>query len=239
MTWTMRHRTQENCHARVIWYSHARMDGELGQMGFAPISIKLAGLPRLALGGAAVVLAALALPAQADVIEIGEDGHSWKAGGPPPLQGHYTPLPGVDSEDFEAALAQVPMTVPEFYRAHVAGLAIKYEISPSLIDALVWQESRWRHEAVSPVGARGLAQLMPGTAREMGVDIRDPFQNLEGGARYLRIQLNRFDGNLALALAAYNCGPERVARINGIPAIRETQLYVASIMGRLAAQSRS
>ncbi|MEO1921379.1 MAG: lytic transglycosylase domain-containing protein [Sphingomonadaceae bacterium] len=208
-------------------------------MGFAPITIKPARLPRLALGGAGIVSALFAMPALADVIEIGAEGHSWKVGGPPPQQGQYTPPPGVDGEDFEAALAQVPMTVPEFYRAHVAGLAIRYQLSPSLIDALVWQESRWRHEAVSPVGARGLAQLMPGTARDMGVDIHDPFQNLEGGARYLRIQLNRFEGNLALALAAYNCGPERVARVNGIPAIRETQLYVASIMGRLAAQSRS
>lgn len=208
-------------------------------MGFATINTKLDALPRRALGGVAAVLAMLALPAHADVIEIGEDGYDWKAGGPPPLQGHYSPPPGIDGEDFAAALAQVPMTVPEFYRAHVAGLAIKYQLSPSLIDALVWQESRWRHEAVSPVGARGLAQLMPGTARDMGVDIRDPMQNLEGGARYLRIQLNRFEGNLALALAAYNCGPERVARVNRVPGIRETQLYVASIMGRLAAQSRS
>lgn len=208
-------------------------------MRFAPNSMKYTGLPRSALGGLAILLCALAAPAQADVLEIGEEGHSWKAGGPPPEYGHFTAPPGVDGDAFEAALAQVPLTVPEFYRAHVAGLAIKYELSPSLIDALVWQESRWRHEAISPVGARGLAQLMPGTAREMGVDIRDPMQNLEGGARYLRIQLNRFEGNLALALAAYNCGPERVARINAIPAIRETQLYVASIMGRLAAQSRS
>lgn len=208
-------------------------------MGFAPNITRYANLPRLALGGVAAVLAAATAPAHADVIEIGDEGHSWKVGGPPVQQGQYAPPPGVDTEDFEAAMAQVPMTVPEYYRAHVAGLAIRYQLSPSLIDALVWQESRWRHEAVSPVGARGLAQLMPGTARDMGVDIRDPFQNLEGGARYLRIQLNRFEGNLALALAAYNCGPERVARINAIPAIRETQLYVASIMGRLAAQSRS
>lgn len=208
-------------------------------MRFAPINMKFAALPRSAFGGLAIVLGALAMPAQADVLEIGDEGHSWKAGGPPPEHGRFIAPPGVDGDAFEAALAQVPLTVPEFYRAHVAGLAVKYELSPALIDALVWQESRWRHEAISPVGARGLAQLMPGTARDMGVDSNDPFQNLEGGARYLRIQLNRFEGNLALALAAYNCGPERVARIRAIPAIRETQLYVASIMGRLAAQSRS
>lgn len=207
-------------------------------MGFALDDMENGRVLHRAFGAAALLCAMLASPATADVIEIGGDGHSWKAGGPVQT-GQYAPPPGIGQEQFDAVLDQVPYTVPEFYRAHVAGLAIKYQLAPALIDALVWQESRWRHDAVSPVGARGLAQLMPYTAREMGVDINDPLQNLEGGARYLRIQLNRFDGNLALALAAYNCGPERVARVNGIPAIRETQLYVSSIMGRLAAQSRS
>jgi soluble lytic murein transglycosylase-like protein len=79
---------------------------------------------------------------------------------------------------------------------------------------------------------------MPGTARDLGVDPRDPFQNLEGGARYLREQLDRFDGDLEKALAAYNAGPGRVIRANGIPRIRETQHYVAAILGRLSAHSR-
>lgn len=69
-------------------------------MGFAQISTKFASLPRLALGGTAIVLAALAFPAQADVIEIGEEGHRWKVSGPPPQLGHYTPPPGVSREDF-------------------------------------------------------------------------------------------------------------------------------------------
>jgi soluble lytic murein transglycosylase-like protein len=80
---------------------------------------------------------------------------------------------------------------------------------------------------------------MPGTAREMGVNPDDPFANLEGGARYLREQLDRFDGDLEKALAAYNAGPGRVIDANGIPRIRETQVYVASIMGRLSNHSRS
>ena len=115
---------------------------------------------------------------------------------------------------------------------------MRFDLSPSLLEALVWQESRWRENAVSPVGARGLAQLMPGTARYLGVDSADPFQNLEGGARYLREQLDRFDGNLEKALAAYNAGPGRVERAGGVPNIRETQNYVAAIMGRLANHSR-
>ena len=117
-------------------------------------------------------------------------------------------------------------------------LSSRYDLSPSLIEALVWQESRWRANAVSPAGARGLTQLMPGTARYLGVDPDDPYSNLEGGARYLREQLNRFDGNIEKALAAYNAGPGRVAAAGGIPRIRETQNYVAAIMGRLSAQPR-
>ena len=129
--------------------------------------------------------------------------------------------------------------VPVDYRAKVAELSARFDLSPSLIEALVWQESRWRTNAVSPVGARGLAQLMPGTARDLGVNADDPFANLEGGARYLREQLDRFDGDLEKALAAYNAGPGRVIRANGVPRIRETQAYVAAIMGRLAIRSRN
>ena len=86
---------------------------------------------------------------------------------------------------------------------------------------------------------RSIAQLMPGTARDLGVNPDDPFANLEGGARYLREQLDRFDGNLEKALAAYNAGPGRVIRANGVPRIRETQAYVAAIMGRLSNHSRN
>ena len=127
--------------------------------------------------------------------------------------------------------------LPRDYAAHVQALAVRYDLSPALIEALVWQESRWRADAVSHAGARGLAQLMPGTARDLGVDPNDPFANLEGGARYLRAQLDRFDGDLELALAAYNAGPNRVARLGRVPPIRETQAYVAAILARLADHS--
>ncbi|MDP4605819.1 MAG: lytic transglycosylase domain-containing protein, partial [Erythrobacter sp.] len=128
--------------------------------------------------------------------------------------------------------------IPPRYAAKIAELAQRFDLSPSLLEALVWQESRWRENAVSPVGARGLAQLMPGTARYLGVDSSDPFQNLEGGARYLREQLDRFGGDLEKALAAYNAGPGRVERAGGVPNIRETRHYVAAIMGRLANHAR-
>ena len=195
-------------------------------------------------------LALAAFPVKADVLEIDVDGARWIAGGDAAITDA-----SVMNADTAVPLAEVPaeiwvpervvalpenhaQAIPDIYRAKVTELAARFDLSPSLIEAMVWQESRWRHDAVSPVGARGLAQLMPGTARDLGVDPRDPFANLEGGARYLREQLDRFDGDLEKALAAYNAGPGRVERANGIPRIRETQNYVASIMGRLADHSR-
>ena len=106
-----------------------------------------------------------------------------------------------------------------------------------LFQSLIKQESRFNNAAVSPVGAMGFCQLMPGTAADLGVDPRDPWQNLDGGARYLLSQLDRF-GRVDHALAAYNAGPGRVIRAGGVPRIRETQLYVAAIMGRLSDHSR-
>ena len=95
---------------------------------------------------------------------------------------------------------------------------------------LVQQESGWNHRAVSPKGALGLAQLMPGTAADLRVDPADPAQNLEGGARYLRQMYKRF-GDWRLALAAYNAGPETVARYGDVPPYAETRTYVRRIWG--------
>jgi soluble lytic murein transglycosylase-like protein len=123
------------------------------------------------------------------------------------------------------------------YAQALVEVAKANELSPYLLEAVVWQESRWNPGARSRAGAIGLAQLMPGTARDLGVDPNDPLQNLSGGARYLRQQLNRFDGNVEKALAAYNAGPGRVMTAGGIPSIPETQAYVRAIVARLAANS--
>ena len=123
------------------------------------------------------------------------------------------------------------------YAQALVEVAKANELSPYLLEAVVWQESRWNPAARSRAGAIGLAQLMPGTARDLGVDPNDPLQNLSGGARYLRQQLNRFDGNVEKALAAYNAGPGRVMTAGGIPSIPETQAYVRAIVARLAANS--
>ena len=112
----------------------------------------------------------------------------------------------------------------------IAAIACEEKIPIGLFDALIWQESRYRVLARSPKGAIGLAQLMPGTAREVGVvDPWDVVQNLRGGARYLRMQIEEF-GRYDLALAAYNAGPARVRRTWAIPEIRETRKYVRSVV---------
>lgn len=108
--------------------------------------------------------------------------------------------------------------------------AVKHGIDPSLFAALIKQESNFKEDAESHAGAYGLAQLMPGTAAALGVDPKDPLQNLDGGARYLREMLDRF-GDPALALAAYNAGPNRQSLREGrIPNIAETQDYVKKVM---------
>jgi soluble lytic murein transglycosylase-like protein len=116
------------------------------------------------------------------------------------------------------------------YRAAAEEAANRYGIPPDLFLRLVGAESSYNPGAVSPKGAQGLAQLMPGTAAELGVDASDPLQNLDGGARYLRQQYDTF-GDWNLALAAYNAGPGAVQKHGGIPPYAETQNYVAKIAG--------
>lgn len=108
--------------------------------------------------------------------------------------------------------------------------ARRHGIPEGLFMSLIKQESRWQPGAKSPVGAIGLAQLMPGTAKQLGVDPTDPAQNLEGGARYLAEQYRTF-GDWGKALAAYNAGPGAVQKYGGIPPYKETQHYVSTILG--------
>lgn len=124
------------------------------------------------------------------------------------------------------------VAMPAAWKPHLERIAARHALSPALVEALVWQESRWNTGALSPKGAIGLAQLMPATARELGVDPHDPLANLEGGARYLRQQMDRF-GDLPSALAAYNAGPARVAAAGGVPDIAETRHYVNAVLGRI------
>jgi soluble lytic murein transglycosylase-like protein len=174
---------------------------------------------------AALALAAPAGASRAQVLEIGEDGAVRRIGG------GWSSAP-----DPAPALAAAPSAGRPF-RAEFEAAARAYDLSPELLHAVARAESGYDPAAVSPAGAIGVMQLMPATARKLGVDPRDPAQNIMGGAAYLRAQLDRFDGAVDLALAAYNAGPGAVVRHHGAPPFRETQAYVARNLDRLAAQS--
>lgn len=121
-----------------------------------------------------------------------------------------------------------PRGGPYFEMARAA--ARRYRVPEDLFLRLVQHESGWRPSARSRKGAFGLAQLMPATARALGVDRSSPRENLEGGARYLRQQYDRF-GSWRLALAAYNAGPEAVEKYRGVPPYQETRNYLRRILG--------
>lgn len=118
------------------------------------------------------------------------------------------------------------------YDAHVKGAAEKYKLPEALILAVMAVESNFDPRALSDKGAMGLMQLMPGTARDLYVaDAWDPAQNIEGGARYLRLLANQYSGDLVKTLAAYNAGPEAVRRAGeAVPDIPETREYVRKVV---------
>ena len=118
--------------------------------------------------------------------------------------------------------------------------AARHKVDPALLAGLIRQESNFNPAAVSPAGARGLTQLMPGTAAGLGVkDSGDPVQAIDGGARYLRQQLDRFGNDPVRALAAYNAGPGAVLRHGGVPPYAETQAYVRKVQEFAAEYRRS
>lgn len=173
---------------------------------------------------------ACALPAAAQVLEIGPTGVN-SINGP-----NIITADGVQSivpvRPANKVIAAPAATQPLLDEAGAAS-----DLSPRLLEAIAYVESRFRHNVVSPKGAIGMMQLMPGTAGDLGVDPRNPAENARGGAAYLRQMLAMFDNNVELAVAAYNAGPNAVRKHNGVPPYAETRAYVAAVMDYLARTS--
>src|SRR5438094_2725460 len=135
----------------------------------------------------------------------------------------------VDATDSSVEIAEIVEI-----EAHIREVAVRYDIPPILVAAIVEAESEFNPRAVSRRGARGLMQLMPGTASSLRVsDTFDPYENIEGGVRHLRRLMDRYRGNLPLVLAAYNAGEQAVMVYGGVPPYRETRRYVNRILRRI------
>lgn len=153
---------------------------------------------------------------------------------------HFTNMP--DSKRYKKIISEVPgknttesvtksASNTSDYHHIINSKAKKYDIEPSLVKAVISTESNWDPSAISRKGAMGLMQLMPFTARDMGVSNPfNPEENIEGGIKYLKFLLDKFDGDVSLALAAYNAGPTTIEESGGIPRIQETQKYVKKVL---------
>jgi soluble lytic murein transglycosylase-like protein len=164
------------------------------------------------------------------------------------IQQHVAAMTGVpaattSSATFAQALQSAQGTLgvtggttgtPSQYDAQITAAATKYGLDPALLKGLIRQESNFNAAARSPAGAQGLTQLMPATAASLGVDASDPAQAIDGGARYLKAQLDHFGGDPSQALAAYNAGPGAVAKFGGVPPYAETQNYVQKVLAYTA-----
>ena len=176
----------------------------------------------------AVVLCA---PAKAQVLDIQPDGSVVTYTGPARYSDTGAqPLVQTPSRPSDAPVREPP---PEVAQAILLS-SQRHGVSPVLLQAVAWQESRFRQTAISPKGARGVMQLMPDTAKRLGADARDLAANIDGGAAYLKQMMTQFGGDLPLVLAAYNAGPGAVARFGGVPPYAETKAYVNAILSNLA-----
>jgi soluble lytic murein transglycosylase-like protein len=195
-----------------------------------PDTVTNARLSRCGLCLALVMGATLSAPIQADIY-----GHT-DEDGTLNLSNYSTDERDtllLKSTDNVTSTAETPQLAAQPYAPLVAEAARRHEVEPALLHAVITAESAYNAKAVSPKGAAGLMQLMPATARRLGVaNVYDPDQNIQGGAQYLKELLERFDNDLSLTLAAYNAGEHAVARYgNRVPPYRETRGYVTRVLG--------
>lgn len=143
------------------------------------------------------------------------------------------PRPYIDLPDYpvKPIKGHKPKKAEQLYQPIVFDAADRYRVDPAMINAIIMAESGYNPYAVSEKGAVGLMQLMPATASEMGVEDRlDPTHNIYGGVRYYKKLLNMFEGDIFLALSAYNAGIEKVKKYNGVPPFRATRYYVVKVL---------
>jgi len=167
------------------------------------------------------------------------------------LESHFTSLQNKDKQSLAKAASVLPLTTLEIapvkhfrtvemtskqinaeimYQPLILEAAYRYEIEPAIIKAIIMAESGFNSKAVSKVGARGLMQLMPGTAKSLGVkDSFKPSHNIDAGVRYFKYLLDRFDGEIKLALAAYNAGSTNVIKYGGVPPFKATKFYINKV----------
>lgn len=163
--------------------------------------------------------------------EMGEFTRLFLDGG----ESSFVDIPTADIAGYQAMAApqatRISPGTPRAISEHIARASRATGIDEDLIASVIQAESGNNPKAISPKGAQGLMQLMPGTAEKLGVgDAFDPAANIDGGSRYLRELLERFNGDAAMALAAYNAGPARVDKYQGVPPYRETRNYVKRVI---------